>query len=317
VCAWAALISAFASTLTTQDSLRFRLWAGLAAVGLGAIGWIRSRALAGRGRWAVYAALLLGGGFALSTPQFAWLWPPRGNTQADRAYTEKSSREAKRAQAVQSYNRGIELSDGGRLNGAETYFSEAIRISREIDDKPMLAAGLQGRSYTLYELGRLDEAMTEAKKSERLYRDLTDWHGVAENLNTQGLVLCKQGHLDGAMERCREQEKLGRKLPDKRGQLVLAAALMNQGFVFSEREYLHHAIECYQEAENIFRTFDKKKFLADCYAALARVYQKMRDDLEMRKYARKAVELRDQLRLPSDPALRQAAGMQTAPSGSD
>jgi tetratricopeptide (TPR) repeat protein len=173
-------------------------------------------------------------------------------------------------------NKGVALSDLGRLKEAIDCCNEAIGIYRRLVEEGRvelandLAGALINKGFALRALGRLNEAIdcyNEAiEKVIEIRRRLVEVEGrvklkndlaMALALMNKGIALRNLGRLSEAIHCYKEAIGIYRRLVEVEGRVELenelARALMNKGNALSDLGRHREAIDCCNEAIGIYR----------------------------------------------------------------
>ncbi len=137
----------------------------------------------------------------------------------------------------------------GDFSAARALHEEGLRIQRELDDLPGIAASLNALGIVAREQGDYLSAQAMYEESLGLRRELGDRRGIAASLNNLGLVAQHHGDYSRARAFYTESTMVFRELGD--GQ-ALASALTNLGLVACQQCDYSAAQALYQESANRF-----------------------------------------------------------------
>jgi tetratricopeptide (TPR) repeat protein len=190
--------------------------------------------------------------------------------------------------AIAIMNRGIALSNLGRLEEAVAAHDESIAINRELVEKEHrqelrndLARAITNRGTALKKLGRLEEAVAAHDGSIAIYRELVEKehrqvlrNGLAMAVMNRGIALSNLGRLEEAVAAYGESIAIYRELvqQEHRQELRndLARAIVNRGNALQNLGRLEEAVAAYGESGAIYRELVEKEHR-----------QELRNDLAM------------------------------------
>ncbi len=145
------------------------------------------------------------------------------------------------------------LNHQGDFKKALNLSEDAVRKSKAIDARFMLAQGLMTKAATLERLSSFDAALVTASEAKQVATDAAFYRGVAISLLTSGGALNGKGDYDTARQRLESALSIFREIGDKKNQGLALEQIGNsfhdQGkFAESQSEYLR-AIEIYREIQ--------------------------------------------------------------------
>jgi predicted ATPase/serine/threonine protein kinase/DNA-binding CsgD family transcriptional regulator/Tfp pilus assembly protein PilF len=132
----------------------------------------------------------------------------------------------------------------GNYVAAQALCTECLAISRERDDREMIATALNESAIISYNQSAYAVARTSCEESVAIRREIGDVAGTAATLNTLGVITYQQGDYDTARTYYEESLTLRRRLGDKAG---IARTLNNLGLIARQQGDFVSARAQYEE----------------------------------------------------------------------
>lgn len=166
----------------------------------------------------------------------------------------------------------IELCWQYRFVSADTarqYGMEALKLSRELENKELEVEALHNIGVTYEAQGDYKDALTYERQALALRQVLGDSIKLANTLNNLGIIYDEQGEYKDALEHYFQ----ARKIYDAAGDPEkIAMVSLNIGVVLKAQEDYAEAARYYRHAMEIYKQIKKPFGVAACYANLGSVY---------------------------------------------
>jgi predicted ATPase/DNA-binding SARP family transcriptional activator/Tfp pilus assembly protein PilF len=166
---------------------------------------------------------------------------PAGAAQEDEPHTVQLT--AVKAKAA--FGGGALHMSLGDFDTARALFEQSLALSRELGDRPGMAAALNTLGIVAHQQGNYATARELYAQSLALRRALGDQWGIATLLNNLGIMAHYQGDYEAAWALHAESLALRRALEDRRG---IASSLENLGHAAHNRGHYEQARALYEES---------------------------------------------------------------------
>jgi tetratricopeptide (TPR) repeat protein len=164
----------------------------------------------------------------------------------------------------------------GDLAAARKFYVEALRLSRETEDKRLVAASSRGLGMVAYMRNDLAAARPLFEEALSAFREIEDTGGVAGSLNALGELARTGGDLAAARPLYEEAVALGRQLGNEN---AVSVDLYNLGAVACLEGDFEAARACFRETIGIDQKLGDRarvSYSLDGFGALAVVRGEMR-----------------------------------------
>lgn len=185
------------------------------------------------------------------------IWPvynQQAYDLADSRIPTSSGRELyifKEHKAYAISNMGYLLDDQGDALGAIEKYLESLKLHKEIDCKPGMAAAYNNVGLIMYSQGDLDEAMVYYEQSRLLKEELGDIQGLGYWYLNMGTAIRDQGLLDSSLSMLRTSYAYFEQIADMYGMANTSNAIGNiysdNGLHDSAIVFLRIALDTYLE----------------------------------------------------------------------
>lgn len=176
----------------------------------------------------------------------------------------------------------------GDWKSAQGCHTEALRISKELNNKEGLAQGFYELGVMHYRRGEWDKALERYQKALELSKKEGFKEREAKLYNTMGIVHWRKGGLRKAAEFYKKSLLIYKKLRDSRG---IAGAYNNLGIVHWELRELDKALGNYIKSLEISQKLEDKRTVAILYNNIGEVYRVKGEKAEALRYYERSLEL--------------------------
>lgn len=183
---------------------------------------------------------------------------------------------------------GLTYLDIGEFQKSLSFFQKALKISRELAEKPLEASLLSCIGMVYIEIGQLKEALKYQEESLLLSIEINDRFGEAAQLGNIGYTYQRQGEFDKALKYSKKSLALFREIDDKRG---ASSQLGNMGLIYQSLGQFEKALKYYEETLELYREFENKAEEAKTIGNIAMVYRELGQLEKALKFFEKSLAL--------------------------
>jgi tetratricopeptide (TPR) repeat protein len=158
----------------------------------------------------------------------------------------------------------------GELDKALEYFTKALKLATELDNKEGMAAELGNIGAIYLAKGELDKALDYTKKALKLFEELGRKEGIAILLRNIGNVNLDKGEYEKALEYFEKALKLDEELVRKE---EIAADLGSIGIVYRIKGEIEKALEYFEKALKLDEEVGRKEGIARTLGHIGIVYR--------------------------------------------
>lgn len=212
------------------------------------------------------------------------------------------------------------------------FYHEALKISREIDDKETIATTLNNIGYEYDLLSNNSKALDYYHQSLDIRRKINEQEGIANSLNNLSTIYFNQGDISKAIVLCHESLKIREKIGDKdrmatslnnlgflyhnQGDSIesmrfylkslkiheetsnkngVATSLNNIGSIYEEKKQYDRALFFYNQSLNIRKETGDKDGTTYSLVNIGKIYQRKRELKKALEFYRKALEINKEI----------------------
>lgn len=163
--------------------------------------------------------------------------------------TKKNATEAKSAYLKDFYlryysnainNKGFLAQEHGHIAKALEYYSEALKIQEQINDKRAMALSINNIAYIYMHQGDLNKSFEYVKKAMKLQVDVGDSAGVALSLNNLGNIYKNRNDIPKALDYLNQSLQMQKRLKNDFG---VSICLSNIGDIYIEHGDKNKGVE--------------------------------------------------------------------------
>ncbi|OFY50878.1 MAG: hypothetical protein A2W85_09955 [Bacteroidetes bacterium GWF2_41_31] len=209
-------------------------------------------------------------------------------TNAEKAIALAKSTGQIREEAIAKGILAIVYAETGNIDKSAAYYFEALKLSEETGDKKEtgLILGNIGADFMLQ--GNYEKAFEYLNKSLEIAQQISDKQGIAQNFNNiAGVYMEGLKNYPKALEYFKKAEIVNREINDR---YQTGVNLINIGAIYNQMDQPDSALQCYQQAMNLFVEINHPLRKADCLLHLSKFYLST-DVNQSRKYALEAFEI--------------------------
>lgn len=199
---------------------------------------------------------------------------------------------AKRYKAKAYSNIGIIYSDKGNNEEALKYYSSALKIFIEINDKKGIGNVYNNIGNCYDNQSNNSEALKNYFASLKIREEAGDKKGIAGSYNNIGLIYFNQGNYPEALKNYFASLKMVESIDDKRG---IAAALNNIGLVYTNQSNYSEALKKYSASLKIRQAIGNKRGIASSYSNIGLVYEYQGDYAKALENYTASLKIREEL----------------------
>jgi tetratricopeptide (TPR) repeat protein len=148
---------------------------------------------------------------------------------------------------------GIIFYSVGDFNKALRYYSETLKIFKEIGYKQGEASALGNIGIIYSDKGDLDKTLKYLKDALKIDREIGYKQGEASDLGNIGLIYRAKGDIDEALKYLKDALKIAREIGYKQGE---ASLLGNIGLIYRAKGDLDEALEYLKDALKILEQYN-------------------------------------------------------------
>ena len=199
---------------------------------------------------------------------------------------------AKRYKAKAYANIGIIYSNKGNNEEALKYYSSALKIFIEINDKKGIGNVYNNIGNCYDNQSNNSEALKNYFASLKIREEAGDKKGIAGSYNNIGLIYFNQGNYPEALKNYFSCLKMVEAIDDKRG---IASALNNIGLIYTNQSNYSEALKKYFASLKIRQEIGNKRGVASSYSNIGLVYEYQGDYTKALENYTGALKIREEI----------------------
>ncbi|MGB0403219.1 MAG: tetratricopeptide repeat protein [Salibacteraceae bacterium] len=192
-------------------------------------------------------------------------------------------------------NIGLIYNAQGKAAEALEYYTSSLKIKEEIGDKKGISASLFNIGIFYKNQGKTSEALDFYNRSLKIDEEIGFKEGVATNLLSIGLVYYGQGKIEEALDNYARSLKIGEERIDKRG---VAYTLNNIGLIYDDQGNTKDALDYYTRSLQTSKEIGDKKGIAIALNNIGRLYKKKGKNKEALDYSLKSLSISKEIGSP-------------------
>ena len=145
-------------------------------------------------------------------------------------------------------NKGFFYNSQGDFAEALLNLNEALKIQKELNDKPGLSMTLNNLGFMYNNHGDISKALDHYGQCLKIQSEIGDMSGIATSLSNSGLIYLNQGDIAASSNYLDKSLQILEKINDKRG---IAGLLNNFGLVYNKQNNIPKALEYFQKSLKI------------------------------------------------------------------
>ena len=197
-----------------------------------------------------------------------------------------------RALATSLNNLGYIDIKGGKVLSGIGYYTEALKIQEELDDKKGVATSYNNIGLVYYDQGDIPTSLEYFHKSLKIKEQIGRKKGIATTLtNIGGIYKVLENH-DLALTYYKKALVLEQGLDNKKG---IAVCFNHIGFIYETKGDISLAKEYYQKSLMIYGELGYKEGMAVSYGNLGNIYKMMNEIPLAKRNLQKSLDLRKEL----------------------
>lgn len=207
---------------------------------------------------------------------------------AEKAIELAKSIGQKREEAIAKGILAIVYAETGNIDKSAEYYFQALKLFEEIGDKRETGLVLGNIGADFMYQGNYEKALEYMNKSLEIAQQINDKQGIAQQYNNLAGIYMKQlKNSPKALEYFKKAEIVNREINDR---YQTGINLVNIGTIYKQMSQPDSALQCYQQAMNLFNEINHPLRKADCLLHLSKFYLVTDENLS-RKHALEALEI--------------------------
>jgi CHAT domain-containing protein/Tfp pilus assembly protein PilF len=160
----------------------------------------------------------------------------------------------------------------GQPQQALEHYQQALRVRREIGDRPGVALALNNVGSAYYTLGQFQQALDHFEQALSAYRELGDRASMAPTLNNIGNIYSILGQPQRALDYFEQTLAIVRESENRPGEAI---TLVSLGVAHLKLEQFQQALKYYEQALPIFRDIGHFAGVATALHNIGGIYDKL------------------------------------------
>jgi DNA-binding CsgD family transcriptional regulator len=196
---------------------------------------------------------------------------------------------------------GIVIRRRGNFEAAHDLHEEALTVSRELDDRWVVAQSIDQLGRAAAFQGAYAAALPRLEEALKMYREVGDRQNIAESSAVIGMVALGRGDYSTASLHLEEARKILSSLGDRRGTGLTKTSLGDAALNRGERDAAH---SLYEEALRDLKDVGDKWWIALCLEGMAGLAVAREQSARAARLFGAAWALRGTIGAPRPPAFR-------------
>ena len=164
--------------------------------------------------------------------------------------------EEKSLKGVALGNLGVAYADLGEVERAIEYYEQALKISRDIQDRQGEGGALGNLGVAYADLGEVERAIEYHEQALSIHREVKNRQGEGNAFVNLGGAYHRLGEVERAIEYHEQALKISRDIQDRQGE---GGALGNLGVAYADLGEVERAIEYFEQALSIHRDIKNRQ----------------------------------------------------------
>jgi serine phosphatase RsbU (regulator of sigma subunit) len=187
---------------------------------------------------------------------------------------------------------GSIYSDKGNYAEALDYFSKALALRKEINNKQGIASSLNNMGIVYWKQGSFVKALDSYFTALPIAEEINHKQLMALLYNNIGIIYKAQGNLIKGLNYYTKALKIREELNDKQG---IAASLDNISIIYIEQKKFTLALEELHKSLTILTELDDKEGMANVYNNIGLTFENQKDYKPALDYYLKSLALREEI----------------------